>query len=271
MKNQQIVDVGDIFVSYESVSSVLPDPYVICHDKYEILYVTSGRGKYVSEGVSFPINARSLFLSRPFEYKTLSLSSDESYSRYTVRFSEMSLSDNARELLKQLISDDGSIYYASGSVLSALDSCFDRLYIAERLPIPERRAFLETLISEMIILLSAGRGECRNVHEDTLSVRVSRYINSNLNRDLNLDNLAKRFFVNKYYLCRAFKSQSGSSIHSYINRKRVLYAKQLIDSGETASRAAYLVGFGDYSAFYRAFVKLYGCSPTSSEIGDIKV
>jgi len=79
--------------------------------------------------------------------------------------------------------------------------------------------------------------------------------------------LAHRFFVSKYYLCRAFKRQSGSSIHNYINLKRVLYAKRLIESGETASHAAYMVGFGDYSAFYRAYMKHIGSSPKTKGAG----
>ena len=92
-----------------------------------------------------------------------------------------------------------------------------------------------------------------------------RYLNENAERDISLDRLARRFFVSKYHLCRAFKKHNGISVHGYINRKRVMYAKQLIESGETASRAAYQVGFGDYSAFYRAYVKIVGKSPTSSE------
>jgi AraC-like DNA-binding protein len=79
--------------------------------------------------------------------------------------------------------------------------------------------------------------------------------------------LAKRFFVSKYYLCRAFKKHNGISVHGYVNQKRVMYAKQLIESGETASSAAYRVGFGDYSAFYRAYVKIVGRSPSSHDRG----
>jgi AraC-like DNA-binding protein len=47
-----------------------------------------------------------------------------------------------------------------------------------------------------------------------------------------------------------------------------MYAKQLIESGETASGAAYKVGFGDYSAFYRAYVRIIGKAPTQD--GEIK-
>ena len=87
---------------------------------------------------------------------------------------------------------------------------------------------------------------------------------ANIEKDISLDMLAKRFFVSKYYLCRAFKKHNGISVHGYINQKRVMHAKELIESGETASGAAYRVGFGDYSAFYRAYVKIIGKSPTSS-------
>ena len=100
-------------------------------------------------------------------------------------------------------------------------------------------------------------------NEGELGARVIRYLNENITRDVSLDSLAKRFFVSKYYLCRAFKKHNGISVHGYINQKRVMYAKQLIESGETASGAAYKVGFGDYSAFYRAYVKLVGKAPTA--------
>jgi AraC-like DNA-binding protein len=89
-----------------------------------------------------------------------------------------------------------------------------------------------------------------------------KYINDFIDKDNNLDFLSKKFFVSKYYLCHTFKKYTGVSIHSYINHKRVIYAKQLIDEGETASGAAYRVGFGDYSAFYRAYVKILGVPPT---------
>jgi AraC-like DNA-binding protein len=92
---------------------------------------------------------------------------------------------------------------------------------------------------------------------------VMKYINSNITRELNLDKLSRYFFVSKFYLCRAFKQKNGITVHNYIIEKRVMYAKELIEAGETASSAAYRVGFGDYSSFYRAYVKIVGEPPTT--------
>ena len=82
---------------------------------------------------------------------------------------------------------------------------------------------------------------------------------------MTLDNLARYFFVSKFYLCRVFKKHNGISIHSYINQKRIIIAKQYIDSGMSAAAAADMVGYADYSAFYRAYVKIVGRSPTAQK------
>ena len=46
-----------------------------------------------------------------------------------------------------------------------------------------------------------------------------------------------------------------------------LITKEMIENGETAANAAFRVGFGDYSSFYRAYKKALGHSPkeTSNE------
>ena len=144
-------------------------------------------------------------------------------------------------------------------------SVFERLEASVQMPTPERNVYIRMLLSELVILLSVSAGEGIACDEDELGSRVIKYLNGNIEKDISLDKLARHFFVSKYYLCRAFKKHNGISVHGYINRKRVMYAKQLIESGETASGAAYRVGFGDYSAFYRAYVKLIGKSPTAKE------
>ena len=112
------------------------------------------------------------------------------------------------------------------------------------------------------MLLSVEQNRAVSADDMSLGARITEYINEYIDKTITLDILAKKFFISKYHLCRVFKEYSGVSAHSYINYKRVMYAKQLIDSGELASVAAYKVGFGDYSAFYRAYVRILGISPT---------
>ena len=239
-----------------------------CHDEYEILYVTEGNGKYVIEGAEYPIRSRTVLFTPPFAYHSIKLDPNAAYERYVLQFSVGDITPETQFFLSSLNKslDGVGCYYAADAISPTIMSLFERFDYAESLPERERMEYIRLLTSEIILLMSVATRESIPRDEGELGARVIKYLNEHIDRDLSLDKLAKRFFVSKYYLCRAFKKHNGISVHGYINQKRVMYAKQLIEAGETASGAAYRVGFGDYSAFYRAYIKLIGRSPTSDEV-----
>lgn len=236
-----------------------------CHDTYEILYVLDGVGRFIVEGTSYEIKPGTLMVIRPFEYHSMDINREHQYERYVLNFSSACLVADALNLLNNLMNEEegSGKLYSAGELSQSILPLFERFEIAETLPNEEKNLYIKMLLSELVVFLSVSRGKHMVHNERELGARVIRYLNDNIARDVSLDALAKRFFVSKYYLCRAFKKHNGISVHGYINQKRVMYAKQLIESGETASGAAYKVGFGDYSAFYRAYVKMLGKAPTA--------
>ncbi|MGH4122736.1 MAG: AraC family transcriptional regulator [Clostridium sp.] len=90
---------------------------------------------------------------------------------------------------------------------------------------------------------------------------ILSFINSNLDRDLSIDMLSKAFYLNKYYLMHLFKEETGYTLYSYILKKRVIKAANLIKSGMQSGEVCAQCGFGDYSSFVRAFKKEFGLSP----------
>ncbi len=240
-----------------------------CHDEYEILYVTEGKGKYVIEGAEYPIRPRTVLFAPPFSYHSIKLEQNVPYERYVLQFSVSDITPETQAFLSTFNKslDGVGCYYAADALSPAIMPLFERFDYADNLPERERIEYIRLLTSEIVLLMSVATRESIPRDEGELGARVIKYLNEHIERDLSLDKLAKHFFVSKYYLCRAFKKHNGISVHGYINQKRVMYAKQLIEAGETASGAAYRVGFGDYSAFYRAYVKLLGKSPTSDEGG----
>ena len=94
-----------------------------------------------------------------------------------------------------------------------------------------------------------------------LVARIIDYINDHYYESLSLDLLSERFFVSKYHLSHEFTRQMGTGIYQYIQKKRLLIARQLIAQGQKPVDVYAQCGFGDYAAFFRAFRKVYGLSP----------
>ena len=268
MKKGYIIDMDDIVVSYfankNEFDKIIRDN---CHDRYEIICPFSCLGSCAIEGNEHILNQRSLLLIPPLAFRIHNLVEQIDFEGYSIRFSRQVISEKIRSMLDKITSCGENIgrYYPSNIVPDALIDIFRRFDDAFHLPTVEQRAFLETLVCEAIIFMSALDGNVILHKENELGARVVKYLNSNVEKNISLDNLANKFFVSKYHLCRAFKKYSGASVHAYINKKRIMYAKQLIESGETASGAAEKIGFGDYSAFYRAYFKMIGKSPTKEQ------
>lgn len=122
----------------------------------------------------------------------------------------------------------------------------------------------DTLIMQLLIQIGrvrAARPEEEKSSFDPKIEKVLSFINENLTSPLSVELLAEQVFLSKYHFMRLFKAQTGSTVHSYVRQKRLMYASRLIREGTPANQAAADSGFSDYSAFHRAFRESFGMSP----------
>ena len=127
-------------------------------------------------------------------------------------------------------------------------------------------ALRETFIIQLLIHISrmtASAAPSRESQYDPKIQQVLSYINEHLHEELTVDQLAERAYLSKYHFMRLFKAQTGSTVHAYVRQKRLLHAARLIREGVSVGTAAADSGFGDYSAFHRAFRESFGISPGS--------
>lgn len=90
---------------------------------------------------------------------------------------------------------------------------------------------------------------------------IMEYIDSHFTENINLDEISKAFYINKYYLTREFKKEFGETIFQHIILKRINYAKELLASTDKSIEdIAHQSGFNDQSNFSRQFKKLEGVS-----------
>ena len=174
---------------------------------------------------------------------------------YSLSFSPLMLVEESREALDALCDPFFSCEGISASAIKCLLRFEELACVEER----QKPALIKLLLSELILHISAAQEEV--AQEPKLGLRVKRYIDSHLTASLSLEELARQFFVSKFYLCRVFKTQCKLPVGQYIRQKRIELAASMMQSGETASSAAFCAGFGDYSTFYRAHKKISGKSP----------
>ena len=127
-------------------------------------------------------------------------------------------------------------------------------------------ALRETFIIQLLIHISrmtASSTQPRENQYDPKIQQVLSYINEHLTEELSVEQLAEQAYLSKYHFMRLFKAQTGSTVHAYVQQKRLLHAARLIREGASVGKAAADSGFGDYSAFHRAFRESFGISPGS--------
>jgi AraC-like DNA-binding protein len=96
---------------------------------------------------------------------------------------------------------------------------------------------------------------------DLILTEVIDYINQNLTAIGSLSELQQRFFCSKSTLNRMFLESTGSTVWEYVIIKRLHAARRMLIDGKSAAAAASACGFGDYSAFYRQYRRVFGESP----------
>ena len=235
-----------------------------CHRKYELLYVARGRGKCIVEGSEYPLSDGVLFVFRPFEYHYVCPDPDSAYERYVCNFSESVLASAVREL-PMMSADSKGLYFSDSNtsdnfcnIILNLESFFEKN--DPKSAVSEAMAI--SAVNQILLLASQEKREQNAPLTNGLVEEIIAYLNRHIEEKVSLDDAAKRFFISKYYLCRLFKKSTGVTVLSYLNSKRIAKAQHLIATGEPPTSVAYSVGFGDYSSFYRAYVKETGKAPS---------
>lgn len=126
-----------------------------------------------------------------------------------------------------------------------------------------KNAILLQLLVELTrerLKIGIVNGVSDTIIDDSIQ-RLLDHINMNISGDLSIEALSSKFYMSKYHLMHKFKQQTGYSVHSYIQQKRLFKADTLIRSGVTAAQASEQCGFNDYSSFARAYRKMFGSTP----------
>lgn len=97
--------------------------------------------------------------------------------------------------------------------------------------------------------------------ERNYAVKAVKYINQNYAERLKVEDIANHLGISVGYLHRVFKRVEGCGVLTYLNRKRVYAAVELMETRNlNLKEAAYNVGIDDPAYMSRLFKKIIGLS-----------
>jgi len=237
------------------------------HERCELYYFIDGKADYLVEGAEYHMKRGSLLVMGPGEVHRTKLLVDGVYERFAVNFPISLFDDIDPERRLMRLYTDRPLGQMNHYEKPGYEELFDEL-CGEYEDNYDRKLAAYRLIMEILSGLNSefddaveARNDGRGRKKSTLSEKILKYVNNNLSDELSIPLLADRFYVSQSQIGRIFKQSTGASPWEYITAKRLVAARKMLENGKSAGEAAEKCGFGEYSSFYRAYVKRYGESP----------
>jgi two-component system response regulator YesN len=109
------------------------------------------------------------------------------------------------------------------------------------------------------LIKQAEKGDDKNT--DVIN-RVFEYSNKNFNKNITLELAASEVGLSPQYLSKIFKEKCGINFIDYITKKRMEYARELLEGdSKNIKEVSRLAGYEDSNYFCRIFKKETGLNP----------
>ena len=240
------------------------------HDFYELYLFYGGQANYHIEGTVYPLEPGDILIIKKAEAHSLWISQPVPYDRTVIHFNGDALLGNRKQQLLQFLDDRplGKFNRYPAALFAKKHWCE---YIENITDHNRDHAYMQiylmTLLNELLEAYPTVQQNWQHRRNQTSD--IISYINEHYTEQLSLESLCKIFYVSRTQLNRLFNSMTGVSVWKYVVTNRLLYAKELLEQGESPAVARVKCGFRDYSPFYRAYKAHFGVCPKAHKQGMI--
>ncbi|MCD7845047.1 MAG: AraC family transcriptional regulator [Oscillospiraceae bacterium] len=241
------------------------------HEFDKVVILLSGQVDYMVESSTYPLRPWDILLIKHHAIHKALIDRSAPYERVILYLDSQYLGRSVPEadLLTCFDQADQQGQYlltpsqADQKTLSALFRAMEEALEDEQFG---AQALRDTFLIQLLIHINriAQRAGSFQRPETVYNPKIAQtlsYINEHLREPLTVDDLAGRVYLSRYHFMRLFKAQTGATVHSYVQQRRLLCAAQQIRRGVPVSKAAEDSGFTEYSTFYRDFRAAFGVSP----------
>ena len=272
---------GDYSVRHKRTFSNEKSQFHI-HNEFEVLLSLSAGIKLENGEKTYILPHYSLLLFNSMDLHHLSLMSpDTENDRYVVYFKPEyinALSTERTDLLECFMLRpfaDANILPLNVQTAMELAGALDRIIALEENG--DESAFggdlqIKLLLADYLLRINRiYRDHHRIGNRETVGgyrtvYAILTYLHQNYWDDISLDQLARQFFINKYYMCTLFREITGLSPRQYLINCRILKAKEMLLNNAAVEEVCGKVGYNNLSHFSRAFKDKVGLSPKKYQL-----
>ena len=271
--NRQIMLGESAFEFYHYLDNVPPKVEFHQHPFYELFFFLGGNVNYTIEGKTYKLRPGDILLTNSLDIHRPEISPGKSYERIVLWLEDRFFNQlrAGGDDLASCFSDAARKDYRrirpnQSSLIRMWNLCTQISQAQKSRALGSYTLVYAYLFEFLVEVCRCYFNDSNLVHEDvTENEKVNNilaYINQNIASNLSLNAIAERFFISKFYLSRQFKQFTGMSIYQYIIKKRVTISRDLLRSGNPVTNACMECGFNDYSNYYKAFKREFGCNPS---------
>lgn len=241
------------------------------HEFCKILLLVSGEGSYFVDGSRYLLAPGDIVLIGSRSVHKPELAESAAYERIIIYVSPeylQKMSSADCDLLSLFSGNRGHVLRLKEHRRKTVFSLASKLERELAHPAFGRDILSQANLLQMLVELGRSMEDASanlprpSVPENRRVLEIMEYLDRNLAEDIDIDRLAERFFISKFYMMRLFQKETGTTVYAYLTQKRLLKARDLIGSGVRATEACYACGFHSYSSFTRAYGKYFGTTPT---------
>jgi YesN/AraC family two-component response regulator len=141
------------------------------------------------------------------------------------------------------------------------NSPLNRFYDATPFFTDEKVESLKNLLPQILF------NDAIDFEYESIIDEIAEYINANLQKDLSIATICKKFNVSKNCLYNGFRGKFSTTVNEYISSVRIAKAKELLKkTNSTVYVIAETVGIENYTYFCKLFKNTVGISPSKFRV-----
>lgn len=246
---KQVVDIKDLYISYESAINV-SEYKMVNSDVSWIKEYKEGYKDTVINYINFN-ELKKLLMNKSFSELSVIVNDIFSQLKYDDNLSPNQIKIKALEVFLNIYN-----YFNESKMMKGLNIYLENVI---------NNSTVDKIQIELLNMIKYMKSKLEHTQESISPVilKLLKHIEENYKIDLNLREISDKLNINPIYLGQLFQKEMGILFSDYLNNFRINKAKDLLaNTSLKASEIGELVGYSNKNYFYRKFKTIVGITPS---------